>query len=243
MINLKNLKSLFIVEESEGAEKTPEKKDPQPKTKEEGSETKDTQNGPAPLPEQAVVNKSKSDKKKNPNPDGEFDRRHYELLMRAIENNNIDGFDYLEFRSSLNALKNMPIDESTKFQTTFATASTLGLTYEKLLKSAQYYRTIIDKEREKFKMTLQEQVQQRVISKESDIERLNKEIQKKSEEIKRLTEAINEHQSELGKVRAYIDDISNKIEQTKNNFKTTYEHLLKQFDGDIEKISRYLGGK
>ncbi len=222
----KKLKSLFI-EEAEGA-KVPEKQ--------------------APSQKETVPDKVQNIDNQSTMPpvevgEGKITDKFTNILLGALEKNNIDGFDYLEFRSSLNALKNMPIDESTKFQTTFATASTLGLTYEKLLKSAEYYRTIIDKERDKFKMTLQEQVKQRVISKESDIERLNKEIQKKSEEIKRLTEAINQHQADLGKVRAYIDDISNKIEQTKNNFKTTYEHLLKQFDGDIEKISRYLGGK
>ena len=234
MINLKNLKSLFIVEEGS------EEKD----VKKEEQENKNTKNG---TPPKKATGKDKtvptSKKRRTPNPGGEFDRRHYDKLMQAIEKNNIEGFDYLEFRSSLNALKSMPIDEATKFKTTFATATTLGLTYEKLLQSAEYYRTIIDKERDKFKITLEEQIKNKVISKENDIERLNKEIQKKSEEIKQLTEIINKHQVELGEVRAYINDISNKIEQTKNNFKATFEFLLKQFDADIEKINRYLSGK
>ena len=54
----------------------------------------------------------------------------------------ITGFDYLEYRRSLKSLETFPMDEATKFRSSYATASTMGVTVEKLLESIEFYNVI-----------------------------------------------------------------------------------------------------
>ena len=62
-----------------------------------------------------------------------LDERSINVLTKALENANLPGFDYLEFKQSLAALTQMNMDEAMAIKSAFATASTMGLTKEKLL--------------------------------------------------------------------------------------------------------------
>ena len=63
-----------------------------------------------------------------------LDDKSMEYLTSALAKNNLPGFDYLEFKQSLGALASLNMDEATAYKSAFATASTVGLTKEKLLK-------------------------------------------------------------------------------------------------------------
>ena len=240
MINLKNLKSLFVVEEEEAkkqaeAAKNEQKKEEKssgtpPKNEEHNKENKrELKNSPPPPKEK------KKDTK------GQFDQRNYEFLMSAIEKNNLEGFDFLEFKSTLKALDHLPMDEATKYQSAFATASTLGLTKDKLLSSADYYKDVLHKEKEHFLQEFQQQVEQRIHAQDSKIQQLNQAIINKSEQIKKLQEEIKEHQAQLAKVQSKVNEVSFKIEKTKNNFMATYEYLIGKFNEDVQKLKEFLG--
>jgi len=253
MINLKNLKSLFVVteeaEKKEGAKattkttakggkrttrtgaKTTAAKKGGAKTTTTTSKTKASANGKTPTTQQKnTTAKSTVD----------IDQKAYDKLMQAIEANNIEGFDYLEFKSSLNALKNSPLDEKTKYTSAFAMAATLGLTSEKLLSSAEYYQSILDNEKEKFKQQLRTQIEQRIVSKEKERESLNTTIQQKSELIKKLTEEIKADQGKLATVEGEIDEVKCKVSEAKDRFLNTYNYLISQFKKDTDKIKQYL---
>lgn len=220
MINLEKLKSLFIVDEESTKPKTNET--PVNANKEDPKTI--TQNPPPPV---TTTN-------------GNFDEKQYNILMQAIEASNQQGFDYLEFKNSLKALDGLPIDEATKYKSAYATASTLGLTTETLLQSLNFYKGVLDKEKESFKDTLQQQIEQKITGKARELDHLNEQIKLKSEQIKQLTDEITKHQLETQQVKTYIDEVHAKIELTKNNFITTYEKIAQQFTTDIEKINTYL---
>ena len=63
---------------------------------------------------------------------GPLDQRSANMIINTLEKNNLPGFDYLEYKQSLEGLSKMNMDEATAFQSAFVTASTLGLTKEKL---------------------------------------------------------------------------------------------------------------
>ena len=65
-----------------------------------------------------------------------LDERSMESLVGALERENLPGFDYLEFKQALERLQAMDMAEETAFKSAFATASTMGLTKDKLLKTA-----------------------------------------------------------------------------------------------------------
>ncbi|MEZ4885487.1 MAG: hypothetical protein R3E32_12215 [Chitinophagales bacterium] len=241
MINLKNLKSLFIVEDEEGqGSKTPveEKKD-EPKQEVNQETTKKPEEDSKTSPQN---NKQKvSDMPPPPTPKKPVvSEKYYTMLMKAIEMNNLEGFDYLEFKHSLTALKNIPIDEPTKFQTAFATASTMGLTKQKLVESADFYKKVLEKEKDSFRNELQKHIGERLHKNEARTTDLAQMIQQKSEQIKKLTQEISQNQAELDKTRQQIEELKEKVQEERDSFVGTYDHLFAQMDKDVENINKYL---
>ena len=105
-----------------------------------------------------------------------LDNKRVEFLTQALEKNNLPGFDYLEFKLSLGRLASMDMPEETAFKSAYATASTVGLTKDKLVSTAQHYRQVLVKEREQFDLALNNQLQKRVNSKRQEVEKLKAEV-------------------------------------------------------------------
>src|SRR5699024_6400115 len=121
----------------------------------------------------------------------QLDQKSREFLLKAIENNNKPGFDYLEFKQALLRLKEMDMDPATAIKTAFTTATTVGLTREYLLESAGYYLSILKNEYEQFNHALNKQMEARVHSREKQKSTLEKKldaINKKIEELKKEQE-------------------------------------------------------
>lgn len=220
---LKNLKSLFIVEEE-----TPQK-EPAPPAKPAGPATPPplptAANTPPPLPRQTT---------------GTIDQRIFESLEKAMEDNNQQGFDFFEYKNSLKTLAGIIPDEATRYKSAYATAATMGVTVDRLLESAAFYKSVLEKERDNFTRAVNQQVDLNVTAKQKEAERLQALIAQKGEQIRRLTEEIAAHQEELGKAQGIITEATTKIEATKNNFHFTLEAVLNQIQADIHNIERYL---
>ncbi len=223
----KNLKSLFIVDED--APKT----DPAPPA----APAKPTGTVPPPAP--APANRPAPP----PPPTfagGTVDQRIFESLEKAMEENNQQGFDYFEYKNSLKTLAGIIPDEATRYKSAYATAATMGLTVDRLLESAAFYRTVLEKERDNFTRAVNQQVDLNVTAKQKDAERLQTLIAQKAEQIKRLTEEIAMHQEELARAQGVIMEATSRIEATKNNFHFTLEAVMNQIQADIQNIQRYL---
>ncbi|WP_298544653.1 hypothetical protein [uncultured Aquimarina sp.] len=224
---LKNLKSLFIVDDSEEENKetseSTEKADV-------SSDKKPTASTPPPLPNNPISSSS----------EGVLDTKIVEKLLQAIEKNNLDGFDYLEYKKSLKALEKMPMDEATKYRSAFATASTMGVTLDKLLQTTNFYIGVLDKENEQFIGAFKNQFDSKVSGREREIAQFESIIKEKSEQIKKLTEEIAKHQNQISDLKAKVEESNSKINKTQNDFKISYSHLKAQFEEDIVKMQKYL---
>ena len=106
---LKALKSLFIIEEEDSKSKST-------------SKTKSKQ-APKAKPATNTVSSIKESTKGRA---GKVDSKFMNVLLKAMDNNNLEGFDYLEFKQSLKSLEKMPMDEATRYQSAFAMAKTMG---------------------------------------------------------------------------------------------------------------------
>lgn len=209
---LKNLKSLFIVSEEETTQE---------------SEPSQQVNKPTQTP---VANKSNTG----------IDETILNKLLKAFEDNNQPGFDYLEFRQSLKAMSHLPLDESTKFQTAFATASAIGATQENLIASIGFYQKVLQTEEDKFKKASDEQEQKTIASKKAEQDSLNKSIQEKSAMIQKLSAEILDHQNKIESNQKFITEAQEKINDTQNKFLSTLQFIKKQLDDDINKLKTYI---
>ncbi|CAL2089078.1 hypothetical protein [Tenacibaculum sp. 190524A02b] len=220
---LKNLKSLFIVDDS-----SEEKKEPTTKKEEKTTDKKVA----TPQTSTPINNAT--------NTQGAIDNAIIDKLLQAIEKNNLDGFDYLEFKKAIKALEKIPMDEATKYKSTFATASTMGATLDKLVSSTRHYMSVLDNENDTFLKAFEGQLTSKVGNKEKEIVQFDAIIKEKSAKIKQLTDEITKHQKQIEELRKVVDESKSKIDKTKNDFKISYLHLRTQLEQDVEKMKQYL---
>lgn len=214
---LKNLKSLFIVTEEEQKNAVSEA---QP-----SAQSTSTMN---------VV---------NPNAvpsTGKIDNTILDKLLQALEDNNQAGFDYFEFRKAMLTLVALPMDEATKFQSTFATAATMGVTLEKLLESIAFYKKVLSNEEDNFSKAIKEQTTININNKLSEKEKITALIKEKSDKIQKLTEEIRASQAEILEINSFIEASEIKIKETSLNFETSLNVLKNQLEQDAIKLKQYI---
>lgn len=168
-----------------------------------------------------------------------LDDKSVDFLTKALAKNNLPGFDYIEFKQSLGALKEM-MDEPTAFKSAFATAATVGLTKEKLLKTAGHYKTVLASEKQQFDAALKKQMEQRVDSKLTEVEKLKKQIEEYKLKIQQLQEKIDKSQATIDNADEHIQAAKQKIEGTRDDFEYALQSIVNEINKDIESIDKYL---
>lgn len=231
-LNLNKLKSLFVVTE-EGD---------QPEIQQPDNKKKPKQNTPTPPTDKPVTSRPQS-KQTTPPPAGRktkgvFNQKVYDSLIQAIERSNLEGEDYLEFVSALNAMESLPMTEEVKIQSVLATLSTRGLTLPRIYESADYYLKILENEKSKFNEALKGQTTGKIGGKRKEITELEKSNKEKSEQIQLLTKQIQKNQEEILRLKNEINDAENKINQTVSSFNTTYDAVSKQIKENVHRIKR-----
>lgn len=169
-----------------------------------------------------------------------LDERSLDFLTQAIERNNLPGFDYLEFKRAVYQLKNMEMDEATAYKSAFTTASTLGLTKDKLIETAGYYRNLVEKEQTQFAQALENQQATKVTGKQNEVTRLRDQIERHKTEIARLQDELAGYLNQIDQAEASAKSEVEKLEKAKVAFENTNKALLLQIDQDIENLHKLL---
>ncbi len=168
------------------------------------------------------------------------DTRSLEMLLHVLEDNNLPGFDYIEFRRSVIALQSMNMDESTAYKSAFTTAATMGLSKEKLLESAQYYYNLIEREQEAFTAALNSRREREITAREYHIARLKDQIERHRLEIARLQDELGHYLNEVDKTEAARQAEEQKLARAQADFAQTQQALLRSIALDMERLHRYL---
>ena len=229
MSMFKKLKSIFVIEE-EGATAAKAAKTVK-STKKVGS-AKSTSNPKKSEKLDTEIAKDANGAK----PENKF----VDMLLRSIEANNIEGFDYLEYKQSLQSLIKIESDETKRFQNAFAMAQTMGLSKKKLNDSIKRYLQVLDGEEKKFSEAFEKQKSTQVIEREQNVANLKKSIQAKNDQIRKLQAEIKEADQELTKIKSMINESLAKVEATKDGFYASYNMVVGQIKGDAEKIKKYI---
>lgn len=162
------------------------------------------------------------------------------VLFDALEANNQDGFDCMEFKDFLRSLANVPMDDTTRYKSAFATAQTMGATKENIVNSAKQYLEVLSKEESKFLEALQGQKERNLTGKQEEIKSLEQTIRAKEAEIEKLKADLETHRSSITTLEQEINAASEKLAQTANDFEATYQTLQGQIQEDIRQIESHL---
>ena len=115
---------------------------------------------------------------------GKVNKKFTEILLAAMERDNQEGFDYMEFKQSLQSLEKMPMDEATRYQSALAMAKTMGADPTTLLQSANHYLNVLKMEEKKFEEALSKQTSVKIGQKKKEQQGLQTAINEKAEAIK-----------------------------------------------------------
>ncbi len=169
-----------------------------------------------------------------------LDDRSLEFLTQAIERNNLPGFDYFEFKRAVAQLKEMKMDEPTAYKSAFTTAATMGLTKEKLLETAAYYRDVVEKEQTQFTQALETQNTTKVAGRQTEVARLRDQVERHKTEITRLQDEMAEYLAQVEQAETAAKADAEKLEKAKAAFEKTNKAVLLVIDGDVELIHKHL---
>jgi len=219
---LKKLKSLFIIEDENAAK----------------------DGGIAPTASASKKTSPKTDKTMSSTPKkvsvGKPQEKFVNILLEAVEKNNLEGFDYLEYKQSLQSLNKMNMDEATRFKSAFAMASTMGIDKAKLVKSVNHYLAVLKNEEAKFNAALSNQINKKVGQRKADLATLKDTISQKEKQIEKLKGEIAKHKADLKAINEEIDNAESKVDGTKSSFYGSYQVVSSQMEEDLKKINQYL---
>jgi hypothetical protein len=168
------------------------------------------------------------------------DQRTLEFLTATVEKNNLPGFDYIEFKRAIATLISMQMEEPLAIKSAFATAATVGVTKEKLIESAGYYRNLLQKEQDQFSAALAGQTTAKVKARQEEALRLRDQIERHKAEIVRLQDEMAAYLEQADQTEKQAVTESEKIEKARSNFEQTLSSILLHIDGDVEAMHKHL---
>ncbi len=171
---------------------------------------------------------------------GKSNSKFNDILLQSLQNANQQGFDYLEYKQSIQSLANMPMDEKTRYQSAYAMAQTMGVTGQKLIESALFYIDVLNNEQKKFDEAHEKQRSIQVGNREIEIESLNKDIASKMQLIEEMKKTIEQNQKKVNELKSEIEASTQKVQETSVDFHFTFDQLVVQINKDITNIKNYL---
>jgi len=176
---------------------------------------------------------------------GQFDERFYQGLVKVMEDNNIEGTDYLEFSRGKKAMDSIPgMAEQIKYQSTFAQlqANSSGKKIEKsyLLSTADFYIEKLDQEEKDFNLEMQKEINAEVSARNNQVQEKTNLIKEKQDQIAALNAEINGLSMEIGQTQNDAQIAQAKIDATAKNFKVTLEAFKSQILLDKQNIQNFI---
>jgi len=171
---------------------------------------------------------------------GQFDKSIFDKLAKELENADLPGPDYFEYKQSLNALASLQMDEGIKYQSAFATLTVSGLNKEKLVNSISHYVEVLDKESKHFEKEVASEESRSVKTQQDSLDDVNETINQKRIKIIELQGEISQLEAKGKTISNAIVESKNRIQTTAANFRVTIQTLINQIKTDEEKIKIFI---
>lgn len=192
------------------------------------------------LPKETPKETPKPVAAKTPPIPGQVDSEMAKILEDAIQEANIPGFDYIEFRDVLSNMASLGLPEQKLFQAAFASAQIAKVTKTQLLEAIDFYIKVIATKAQEFNEYVAGLEATDVSGKDKAIADLEKLIEEDALQIQKLTASIGERrqkQDALRMEKAQADlDIKNKTAA----FEATKSTVVDKLNSDRNKINTYI---
>ena len=156
-------------------------------------------------------------------------RQYFDRLFSEA---NIPGPGYYEFSKMIEAMNTLP-DERARFCAAFAGLHVQGVDKPKLLSTAASYLKLLDDDAANFHTTVDSALQEKVLSKQ-------KEMQEKSSRIQELSGEITDLHNKVSLLKAEIKENEEKIEASTSGYHTEGQNIKNRILLHVEKIKEHI---
>jgi hypothetical protein len=170
----------------------------------------------------------------------EIDQKIASALAKALEEANLDGFDYFEFARTIDALKATIPSEPTLYQSAFASATVMGASKITIVQSAQHYLQVLEKKASEFGEAVTDQYKTGVEGKIKQSTEIDELIKGKALMIQKITDEINTLSKQKETLLSEVEESKTKIEAVKQNYEVTWNTFNSRIRADIDNINKYL---
>jgi hypothetical protein len=125
-------------------------------------------------------------------------------LIKLIEDNNLEGFDYLEFMDSVQKMSAVALPEADKYKLVFTTAQSFGVTVDKLLTAVDHYLKVIEKHKTEFEGHVNNQMDSEIEKRKLRVIELDKETETLNAKIAEISQKIASNTTEVLALFRYI---------------------------------------
>ncbi len=170
------------------------------------------------------------------------DHKIVESLYAAIQANAnaSTGFDYIKFKQSVKTMiDTMGMNEETATKSAYTTASTLGITKQKLIDNVQTYSNVLAKEKSKFDLALKNN-NLKIAQKEKEPAQLTEKIKQLKAQIADLEKQINDMELRIQNASHDIEGDKAKSAETARQFEDAYHSLNDRIKTDVDTFNKYL---
>lgn len=172
---------------------------------------------------------------------GQIDEGIRNDLLKTLEQNNVDGFDYFEFRTALQNMEKVLPSESDRFKATYAAVSSF-VAPAKLVETANFYLQVLQKKQGEFDAYIKQAMNERVNNKAEEAKGLDEAMAQNRAQIDKLNQDTAKLQESKAKILNESISEKSKIERVSLNFKMTFDEVVRKIQADIQKIQTYLIG-
>lgn len=148
-------------------------------------------------------------------------------LSNVLAENNMEGFDYFEFRGAVQELVKGGTPEDSAMKSVFTTAKTMGCTKQTLLSSIQFYLTKLADEKTSFGNELKTKKKSDVSDAEARIKEIEGQLAALSKEKEKLEKSATANKTKLNNVEFAFGE--------------AYGLVTKKIKDDEAKINTLLG--
>lgn len=159
-----------------------------------------------------------------------------EILLKAIEENNFDGFDYLEFRKSIISLEELNKDVDARYQAALNMLKAMGASPQKIIDTGKDYLKILESERTKFYQAVERQKVQKIDVNKQEIKHIEKLINDKKLKIEQMNKELVEHTKTRSELISQIDQSEELLNVNKEGFKAAFDTISYEIENDLVKI-------
>lgn len=154
-------------------------------------------------------------------------------IQKTFSEANLPGPDYFEYAQSLESMKNIIIDESQRYNAAYAALVHSGLTFEKIVESANTYNKMLSDILKKFieASNTQKTIQIGNAQKELEI------LRKRNNEIEK---ELKENQAAIFSLESKVTDAEVSLTKKVNSFKSVCSKISQQIETHITNIKMYI---